>query len=186
MTYSASLLPPSGGTALFAWGSGTTGGGSSFWAEVHGQVTRTLTDIGLDTSKLTIDLNLHHVDNEIDWRGELTLPAGATIDPAAEAVSVALRSGGASVFEMTIPPGSFVAHPNGSYRYKFSSDSPAIEMRLTPRGGSLWEFRLSVEGIPLTIANRTQITGRLTIGDKVGTQVMPMTDKGKRLEFKKP
>ena len=61
-----------------------------------------------------------------------------------------------------------------------------MEMRLTPRGGSLWEFRLNVEDVLLPITDRTQITGTLAIGDKVGVQTMALTDKGKRLEFKKP
>lgn len=38
-TYAAASLPPSGGTPMFAWGSGNDGGSLSFWQEVHGEVT---------------------------------------------------------------------------------------------------------------------------------------------------
>ena len=116
----------------------------------------------------------------------MTLPAGTTIDPAAQFVSIALTSGGQPVFDTDIAPGRFVAHLNGSYRYQSPGGAPAVEVRLTPRGGSLWEFRLNVEDVQLTIADCTHIAGTLTIGDKVGTQMMALTDKGKRLEFKKP
>ena len=44
---------------------------------------------------------------------------------------------------------------------------------------------MDVEGTLLVVPDRTQVTGTLAIGNKVGTQVMPLTDKGKRLEFKK-
>lgn len=179
-------LPPSGGAAVFIWGMGISGGGSSTWQEVRAQVVEQVIDMGLDTDKLTLDLNAHHSDNEIEWRGELMVPAGATIDAVAETVSIDLTSGDQAVFQTMIPPGSFTLHPNGSYRYESPGNSPSIEMRLTPRGGSLWEFRINVEGILLNITDRTQMAGELTIGDKVGTQQMPLTDKGKRLEFKKP
>lgn len=184
--YAAAQLPPSLGTAFFAWGSGDTGGGSAFWQEVHGQVVSTLVHFDLDTKELEIELGATAAGNEIEWKGEITLPAGAAIDPVAEAVSIELASAGGILFETTIDAGSFLPHGNGGVRFKSPEGStPQLDIKFKPRGGTLWEFKAEVENLPLTITDRTQITGTLTIGDKVGTQTVPLTDKGKRLVFKK-
>lgn len=42
-----------------------------------------------------------------------------------------------------------------------------------------------MENLLLEVVDKTQITGTLAIGNKVGTQTLPLIDKGKRLEFKK-
>ena len=186
-TIAASQLPPSAGSAFAAWGAGESGGGNSLWQEVHGQVASTERSIGLDTKELEIELGASAEKNEIEWKGELTLPAGITIDPVAEAVTIHLASPSGVVFDTMIGPGSFRSHPDGSFRFKSPEDaSPEIEMRLKPRGGALWEFKIGIENVLLTLDDRTQVTGTLRIDDKVGRQTLPLTDKGKRLEFKAP
>lgn len=184
LTVPASQLPVSTGAAMVAWGMGNEGGGISEWQETHGVVATSQIDIALDTEKLEIEPG---ADSELDWKGALTLPAGTTIDPITEGVSIELVSGGATVFETMIGPGSFVQRPDGSFRFESAPGAtPRVEVRLKPLGGSLWKFRVAVEDLLLTVADRTQATGTLAIGNKVGTQTMPLTDKGKHLVFKKP
>ena len=116
-----------------------------------------------------IDLGLDPDDNEIDWKGDLTLPAGVTLDPVAEGMALRLESADAMVFETAIAPGMFA--PQGPAR---------VQVRV--RAG---RDAPDVEGTLLVVPDRTAVTGTLAIGNKVGTEVLPLTDKGKRLEFKK-
>ena len=156
-------------------------------AGVHGQVASTERSIGLDTKELEIELGATPEKNEIEWKGELTLPAGITIDPVNEAVTIDLASPSGVVFDTMIRPVSFRLHPDGSFRLTSPEGaSPEIEARFKPRGGALWEFKIGIENVLLTVADRTQVTGTLRIGNKVGRQTLPLTDKGKRLEFKAP
>ena len=186
-TYAASLLPASGGTAFFAWGSGESGGGSTLWQEVHAQVASTEIDIGLDTKELKIELGPYAGDNEIDWKGELTVPPGVTLDPVAEGLSIRLVSAGAPVFDTTIGPGMFRQQGQAGFRFRSArSASPDLDVKLKSLGGSRWEFNIDADDLLLTVADRTQVTATLEIGNKVGTETLPLTDKGKRLEFKKP
>ena len=166
---------------------GDQGGGVSAWQEVHGQVATSQVDIGLDTKELEIELGATADKNEIEWKGELTLPPGTTIDPVANGLAIKLATSRGIVFETMISPGTFRSHPDGSFRLKSpEGGSPEIDARFKPRGGALWEFKIGIENLLLIMTDRTQITGTLSIGNKVGTQTLPLTDKGKRLEFKKP
>ena len=98
-----------------------------------------------------------------------------------------LVSGVATVFETMIDPGSFIQRLDGSFRFESApGTTPRVEVRLKPLGGSLWEFRVEAEDLLLTVADRTQATGTLAIGNKVGTQTLPLTDKGRELVFEKP
>lgn len=180
----AASLPASTGAAMFGWGMGAAGGGLSFWQETHGVVSASQIDIALDTKKLEIEPG---ADGEIEWTGAFTLPAGTTIDPITEGFSMELVSGGATVFETMIGPVSFIQRLDGSFRFESApGTTPRVKVRLKPLGGSLWEFRVAAEDLLLTVADRTQATGTLAIGNKVGTQTLPLTDKGKELVFKKP
>lgn len=174
------------GVASFGWGSGALGGGLTIWQEVHAQVVRSVVDIGLDTKKLEIELGAHPQDNDIEWSGELTLPVGTTLNPPAEAVQIHLASPGGVAFDTTIPAGSFLAHPDGSFRFKSGErTSPEMAMRLKPRGGALWDFKIDIEDVMLGVVDRTQVTTTLQIGNKLGTQTLPLLDKGKQLVFEK-
>jgi len=181
----AAQLPPSTGPAMAAWGMGAAGGGVSFWAEVRGEVFEAQTDIGLDTTELEIELSAELEENEIEWKGGLSLPPGVTIDPIVEGFSIRLAGNAGIVFETEIGPGQFVSQGTG-FRFKSAEGTlPEIEVKLRRRGESHWRFEIEVENLPLEVADKTQITGTLAIGNKVGTQTLPLTDKGKQLEFKK-
>lgn len=184
LTIPAAQLPLSTGAAMVSWGMGTSGGGISEWQETHGVVSASQVDIALDTAKLEIEPGDH---GEVEWNGTFTLPAGTTIDPITEGFSMELVSGGATVFEAMIGPGRFVQRPDGGFRFESDRDiAPSLEVRFKPLGGSLWEFRVEAEDFLLAVADRTQATGTLAIGNKVGTQTLALTDKGKEVVFKKP
>lgn len=47
-TYSLGELPPSGGTPMFAWGTGTTGGGFEVWKDVRAEVHASALTVAID------------------------------------------------------------------------------------------------------------------------------------------
>lgn len=183
----AASLPASTGSAMFAWGMGATGGGVSFWQETHGVVSTSQVDLSLTTHELTIDTGANPDENEIEWKGTLTVPAGATFNPAAEGCAIKLANGGGILFEKTIPASSFVPRGDGGFKSETpSGTTPKIEVKFKPLGGTTWEFKIEAEKLALTVADRTHVIGTLAVGNKVGTQDMPLTDKGSRLEYELP
>lgn len=186
VTIPGNALPGTSG-AVFAWGTGLAGGGVSFWQNANGEVATDVVTIGVDTKELTIDLGATAAENEIEWKGVLNLPAGSTINPVNEAVSIKLANAGGILFETAIGANNFTTKRDGSFKYESASGTtPKLEVKFKPMGGTAWEFKMETEDLPLTVADRTQVTGTLAIGNKTGSQTMPLADLGDRLQFEKP
>lgn len=177
----AASLPPSVGSAVFLWGMDAFGGGTSTWQEVHGSVFEAQTDIGLDTRRLELDLS----EGAIKWRGEITLPAGVTLNPPTEPVTVKLANASKIVFEFSIPAGGF--QPKGKH-YRFETPpgaTPGIRMNLKQKSDTIWNFHVWNDNVALHVTDPTSITGTIAFSNKVGTQTMPLTDRGDRLVYKR-
>ncbi len=175
-------LPASTGSAMLAWGMGAEGGGVCFWQEVHGQIESVRVDIGLDTRRLDLDLG----EAEIKWRGEINLPAGVTLNPPTEPVTIKLANASEIVFEFSIPVGGF--QPKSLRKFRFETppgSTPGMKMDLRQKEDSIWNFHVWVERFVPGVTDRTMITGTISFADKVGTQSMPLTDKGDKLVYKR-
>jgi hypothetical protein len=141
---------------------------------------------GLDTKHLKISFGSHGGENAIDWSGDVAFPSGGVINPVAELVTIKLVSGGVVVFTQTIAPGNFVLEPDGSYRYRSPKNaSPELDIRFKPRKDGGWEFKIGVDEVSPTVRDRSAVETTLAVGSKVVTQTLPLTDKGKYVEFKR-
>ncbi|HUQ99513.1 MAG TPA: choice-of-anchor Q domain-containing protein [Gemmatimonadaceae bacterium] len=137
---------------------------------------------GITTKQLKINFGSHGGENAMSWSGSVIF-VGA-INPLTEPVTIRLTSGGASVFSTTIVPGNFVRESDGSYRFRSPKKAqPELDIRFKPRVVG-WDFTIGVDNIEVTVKDRTSIQGTISVGTKAASQTLPLTDKGKSVEYK--
>ncbi len=186
-SFTAAQTAATSGIARVAWGMGLIGGGTTFWQEVHAEVFSAQVALGLSTKELSIELGRNASENEFEWKGTFTVPAGTSFDPVAEGARVKLSNAGGILFEAAVAPAKFTRKSDGTFKYESPSGTvPKLEIKLKPIGGTAYEFKVEAENFALTLNDRTQVTARLTVGTKVGTETLPLLDLGDKLEYEQP
>lgn len=141
---------------------------------------------GLDTKHLRINFGSHGGENAIDWSATIGFPSGDAINPVTEAVTIRLVSGGVDVFKTMLAPGSFVREPDGSYRYRSPKGArPELDIRFKPRADGTYDFKIGVDEVSPSVRDRSAVEGTISVGTRSVAQTLPLTDKGKLVEYKK-
>jgi hypothetical protein len=180
-TIAAASLPPTNGSAEFLWGMAAEGGGNVFWQEAGGEVfDNPQVDINFNIRRLELDLR----EAEVTLRGEICLPAGATITPATDATSVKIFNAAGIPLEYTIAAGGFKPKKKRQFRFESAAGtSPDVTARLTQRRHGGFRFRFTAELPSLTVTDQNSMTVRVSFGNKVGSETVALTQRHDRLVY---
>jgi hypothetical protein len=104
--------------------------------------------------------------NEFELNAPFTLNAGSNgISPATEFVNFSLTPKSGTPYSGTIPPGSFKKQKAGGYAFNGVINGAKLEAKITPLGGSKYEFRVEGGGTGLLSGAQNPVCIALTIED---------------------
>lgn len=177
VTVPAAQLPPTSGTAQFAWGMEETGGGSSFWQSTHGEVNSAEVNFAsfLPTQ---VQVRTRDVNDKIKVSGNFSPASGVTLDPTTQPVTLTLKRG-----TDTTPfwPQAGVMPVNG---FTFNgTDTYSISAAEKTRTGinafdikKGWTFNCVDTDALLAVADYTQVLVEFRIGTNVGLALVRLVE----------
>ncbi len=126
--------------------------------------------------------------DRLKLRGSLTLPAGATFDPATDDLTVSLRDSDGVFYTATIAAGS-MTELSDRYRFRTSSDTAPNGLRrldlFKPESptDAYMDYKLAASRIDLSGADKLDITIDMTLGSSTVSVSRPFVEKGVTLRY---
>ena len=102
-----------------------------------------------------------------DLKAAFTPGAGGTIDPLAQPLTLQVGT-----CRVTVPAGSFHAHPKRTFTYEGTISGVSLEVRIMATGAGVYRIHVEASGMDLT-GLTNPVTVSLGIGKNAGT--MPVT-----------
>lgn len=175
-TIPAGMLPASGGTPLFAWGTGREGGGAFYWQEVHAEVNSA--EVNLASFQVTqLQVRTRGSNDKIKVNASFSPAAGQSPNPTTQPIALQLLRSDLSAFwpgTDVMPITEFTFNGTDTYSISSAEKTRTGIQSFDIKAG--WSLNCVDTKAALALADYSQVLVRFQIGQATGQQFARMVE----------